>query len=276
MNAASVPLAVNTIKDEALNALVRGLKKGDSTKVNIFTLFNHDEMEMSHALGVQKQGVPDLSKEFNLTLNEIKRTTESEMNQEFFDKVYGKDVVTSEEQLRSKLSEEIKGYFEQQANHLLEHELFDSLVAKHNISLPDATLKRWLLDRHADKFNADNIDEAYLPEAAYLRNHLLEEKILVSNDLKIDEQEIRNAAKAYTMQMFGGYNMGNLSDDILNSIIEPQLQKEDFRSRMINVAARNKVNDYLLNTITKDVKEVSVEEFNAIIAEHNSKHHHNH
>jgi hypothetical protein len=70
--------------------------------------------------------------------------------------------------------------------------------------------------------------------------------------------------------------MGNLSDDILNSIIEPQMQKEEFRSRMINVAARNKVNDYLLNTITKDIKEVSVEEFNAIIAEHNGKHHHNH
>ncbi len=276
VNAPSVPLAINTIKDEVLNAQIRGLKKGETIKVNIFTLFNHDEMEMSHALGVQKQGVPDLGKEFNLTLNEIKRTTESEMNQEFFDKIYGKDQITTEEELRTKLSAEIKGYFDQQANHLLEHELFDSLVAKHNISLPDATLKRWLIDRHADKFNADNIEEGYIPEANYLRNHLLEEKILVSNDLKIDEEEIRNAAKAYTMQMFGGYNMGNLSDDILNSIIEPQMQKEEFRSRMINVAARNKVNDYLLNTITKDIKEVSVEEFNAIIAEHNGKHHHNH
>jgi hypothetical protein len=78
------------------------------------------------------------------------------------------------------------------------------------------------------------------------------------------------------MQMFGGYNMGNLSDDIFNSIIEPQLQKEEFRSRMINVAARKKVNEFLLNTITKDVKEVSVEEFNQIITAHNHKHHHDH
>jgi hypothetical protein len=52
------------------------------------------------------------------------------------------------------------------------------LVAKHNITLPDAFLKRWLIDRHADKFNQDNIEEGYIPEANYLKNHILEEKIL--------------------------------------------------------------------------------------------------
>jgi len=274
--APSVPLALNTIKNADLKAEIMKMKKQDSIQVNVFELFNHDEQEMSHALNIPKQGIMDLNKNFNLSLKEIKRTTASEMNQEFFDKVYGKDTVKSIEELQAKIKEEIAAYFTQQADHLLEHELFDSLVTKHNIQLPEAFLKRWLLDRHPEKFNASNVDTAFIPEANYLRNHLLEEKILVSNNIKIDENDIKAAAKSYTMQMFGGYNMGNLSDDILNSIIEPQLQKEDFRSRMINVAARKKVNEFLLNTITKESKEVTVEEFNDIITTHNQKHHHGH
>ncbi len=276
VNAESVPVAVNTIKNEDIKAKVIGAKKGDAFKVNIFGLFNNDELEMSHALGIQKQTVADLSPDFNLEIKEIKHTQQAELNQELFDKLYGENTITTEEELRERLKGEILSYFDQQAQHLLEHELFDHLVAKHNITLPDAFLKRWLMDRHADKFNDSNIEEGYIPEANYLRNHILEEKILLTAGIKIDEADIRDAAFDYTRNMFGAYGNQGLSDELLMSIVEPQLKKEDFRSRMINVAARTKVNQYILNTVTINTQTVSTEEFNKIIAEHNAKHHHSH
>ena len=273
VNADSVPLAINTIKDEALKNQFISLEKGAELTVNIFALFNNDEAEMSHALSVQKPGIIDLSPNFKLTIKEIKRTTNSELNQEFFDKVYGKDAVTTETEFRAKIAEELKAYFDQQAQHLLEHELFDSLVAKHDIHLPDAFLKRWLIDRHKDKFNTENVDLAYVPEAKYLKNHILEEKILLSNGIKIDEDEILAAAMAHTKNMFGAYGNQGISDELLLSIVEPQLKKEEFRSRMINVAARSKVNEYLMQTITIIPNEVSAEEFINIMETHNHKHH---
>jgi len=276
VDAESVPVAVNTITNEEIKAKVLAAKKGDTFTVNIFGLFNNDEGEMSHALGVQKQTIGDLSPDFKLELKEIKHTEKAELNQELFDKLYGENTITSEEELREKLKAEILGYFDQQAQHLLEHELFDHLVAKHNITLPDAFLKRWLIDRHADKFNQDNIEEGYIPEANYLKNHILEEKILLSAGIKIDEADIRDAAFAYTKNMFGAYGNQGISDEVMMSIVEPQLKKEDFRSRMINVAARTKVNEYILNTVTIETKAVPTEEFNQIISQHNNKHHHSH
>ncbi len=276
VDAESVPVAVNTITNEEIKAKVLAAKKGDTFTVNIFGLFNNDEGEMSHALGVQKQTIGDLSPDFKLELKEIKHTEKAELNQELFDKLYGENTITSEEELREKLKAEILGYFDQQAQHLLEHELFDHLVAKHNITLPDAFLKRWLIDRHADKFNQDNIEEGYIPEANYLKNHILEEKILLSAGIKIDEADIRDAAFAYTKNMFGAYGNQGISDEVMMSIVEPQLKKEDFRSRMINVAARTKVNEYILNTVTIKTKAVPTEEFNQIISQHNNKHHHSH
>ena len=269
----SVPVAINTIKNEDLSKQLMGLEKGAELTVNIFSLFNNDEQEMSHALGIQKPGIADLSPHFKLILKEIKHTENSELNQEFFDKLYGKDVITSEVELRTKISEELKTYFDQQAQHLMEHELFDSLVAKHNIMLPDAFLKRWLIDRHTDKFNASNIDKAYIPEANYLKNHILEEKIMLANDIKVDETEIKEAAMGHTKSMFGSYGNQGISDELLWSIVEPQLKKEDFRSRMINVAVRQKVNAYLMDTITVEPKDISAEDFFKIMETHNHKHH---
>ncbi len=276
VDAESVPIAVNTITNEEIKAKVLAAKIGDTFTVNIFGLFNNDEGEMSHALGVQKQTIGDLSPDFKLELKEIKHTEKAELNQALFDKLYGENTITNEEELREKLKAEILGYFDQQAQHLLEHELFDHLVAKHNITLPDAFLKRWLIDRHADKFNQDNIEEGYVPEANYLKNHILEEKILLSAGIKIDEAEIKEAAFAYTKNMFGAYGNQGISDEVMMSIVEPQLKKEDFRSRMINVAARTKVNEYILNTVTIETKAVPTEEFNQIISQHNNKHHHSH
>ncbi len=277
VHADSVPVAINTIKNEDLNKELIGKNKGAELTVNVFALFNNDESEMGHALGIQKETVADLNPSFKLVLKEVKRTETAEINQDFFDKLYGKDVVTSEEQLKEKISTELSAYFDQQAQHLMEHELFDSLVAKHNIELPDAFLKRWLLDRYADKFNADNIEEAYIPEANYLKNHILEEKIMLTNNIKVEEAEIRDAAVAYTQQMFGAYGNQGLSEELIMSIVEPQLKKDDFRSRMINMAVREKVNAFLLDSITVETKEVSSEEFYKIMEAHNSKHHaHNH
>ncbi|MCG9879561.1 MAG: trigger factor [Bacteroidia bacterium] len=278
VNAENVPIAVNTIKvDELKNSLV-GLTKGTYADVNVFALFNNDEVEMSHALGIQKQTVADLNPTFKLTVSEIKRTGSSEMNQEFFDKIYGPGVVTSEEELKEKIREELNSYFNQQAQHLLEHELFDSLVAKHNITLPDDFLKRWLMERHPDKFTPENLEEAYKPEANYLKNHILEEKILVQNEIKVNDEDIKEAAMSHTRQMFGAYGGAQgISDEILMSIVEPQLQKEDFRSRMINIAVRNKVNQWLLDTITIETKEISGEDFTKEMEAHNHQHHaHNH
>lgn len=276
-HAASSPVLTSSIKNEQIKQQFMGLTKGAELTVNVFDLFDNDENEIAHVLGIQKVGVKDLNPQFKLQVVDLKRNVEAELNQELFDKAYGPGSVTSVEELKNKIREELSGYFAGQAEHLYEHELLDTLVAKHNIPLPDEFLKRWLLDRHADKFNADNVEHNYLHEAEYLRNHLFEEKVLEANNAKVEEADIREAAINYTKSMFGAYGSSGLNDELLNSIIEPSLQKEDYRSKMINLAVSNKVRNILKSMITTDTKEVGSEEFYKLVAEHNQKHHqHNH
>jgi len=275
-HADSAPVLTSTLKNDAIKKMFIGIAKDAELTVNIFELFDNDENEISHVLGVQKVGVKDLGPDFKLHVKEIKRNDEAELNQELFDKVYGPGTVNNIDELKVKIKEELSGYFQTQAEHLFEHGLIDTLVAKQHIPLPDSFLKKWLIDRHADKFNPENVDHNYEHEAEYLRNHLFEEKILADNGVKIEENDIREAAINYTKSMFGAYGTSGLNDELLNSIIEPSLKKEDYRSKMINLAVSNKVRNIAKSLVSVEMKELTADEFTAIISEHNSKHHHNH
>ncbi len=270
----STPILIQSIKNDAIKKEFLGKKKQDTFHVNVFDLFDNDHSEMSHALNIDKNTVGDINKVFQVVVKEIKRNEKAEINQEMFDKLYGEGVVTSEEEMRNRIKTELEGYYDAQATHLLEHEMLDSLVAKQNIELPDAFLKRWLLDRYADKFNAENIDSNYVSEANYLKNHLFEEKVLSEAGVKIEENDIKAAALNYTRSMFGAYGSIGISDEMLESIIEPSMKKEDYRSKMINLAVSQKVREVIKSKITIAEQKVSSKEFIDIVTKHNEQHHH--
>jgi trigger factor len=273
----SVPVLISSIKNEAIKNELMGASKGKEVDVNIFDLFDNNETEISHALNINKLTVGDISKNFRMVINEIKRNDLAEVNKELFDKAYSDGSVNTEEELRERIKTELVAYFSGQSDHLFEHELTDNLVAKQNIQLPDAFLKRWLLDRHADKFNADNVEHNYEHEATYLRNHLFEEKVLSEAGIKVEEADIKAAAINYTRSMFGAYGNTGFNDEMLESIVGPSLQKEDYRSRMINLAVSQKVREVLKSKVKVATQEVSSEDFFKIVSEHNEKHHqHNH
>lgn len=272
----SAPVLTSSVKNEGIKNEFIGKKAGDTFDVNVFDLFDNNETEISHVLGINKLTVNDIHKNFKLTVKEIKRNVEAELNQELFDAAFGPGNVTTVEQLREKLKADLESYFSGQADHLFEHELVDSMVAKHNIQLPDDFLKRWLMDRHNDKFTAENVDQNYIHEANYLRNHLFEEKVLNENNTKVQEEDIRAAAINYTKSMFGAYGNAGLSDEMLWSIVEPSLKKDDYRSRMINIAISNKVREVIKSKITVEDKPVDADTFFKLVADHNANHHHNH
>jgi trigger factor len=277
VNNDSVPVLISSIKNDAIKNELMGASKGKEVDVNVFDLFDNNETEISHALNINKLTVADISKNFKLVINEIKRNGLAEINKDLFDKAYSDGSVNTIEELKERIKTELQAYFGGQADHLFEHELTDSLVAKQNIQLPDAFLKRWLIDRHVDKFNTENVDQNYENEAQYLRNHLFEEKVLSSAGVKVEEADIKAAAMNYTRGMFGAYGNTGFNDEMLESIVGPSLAKEDYRSKMINLAVSQKVREVLKSKVSVNTQQVTSEEFFKIVAEHNEKHHaHNH
>lgn len=112
---------VNTISDESVKERLLKSKKGDSLKVNLLELEEkaNDEYVRNYYLGLDKEDTTEFNAEFEATVNSVKRLVPAELDQEFFDKFFGEGEVSSEEEMRDKIKENIKVHYDKQADALL-------------------------------------------------------------------------------------------------------------------------------------------------------------
>jgi trigger factor len=268
-----VSLTADLITNEALKNQLVGIAKDTEIKVDIFNLFNGNETVMSNALGIPKEGVNDLNKTFSMRVTEIKHYVDAELNVELFDKMFGAGVVATEEDFRKKVIEELGFYYDNEANHHLEHEITHLITDKHTFDLPDRFLKRWLMDTQSKTYTPDNIDSKYESEKAGLRYSLVRDLFEREHNLDADEEEIEKASLGYIFNLFNQYGMYNPDFTTVKAFSDEQLKKEDYRNRMREVALNRAVINKIKDLVTVEEKEIGADEFYALLNAHNHAHH---
>ncbi|MBU2046883.1 MAG: trigger factor [Bacteroidetes bacterium] len=104
-------LRLEIVKDEKIKKSLIGLKK--EAIVSPFDLVKaiDNETQLIKILKLDEEHPIVPTSKFQLTVKNINRLEESDLNQEFFDKLFGADVVKSEEEFKAKITEELeKGY----------------------------------------------------------------------------------------------------------------------------------------------------------------------
>src|ERR1700712_163088 len=121
-NTASVRL--DQIVDEKIKASLIGLKKGDELTLDLQKAFDNDAAKVAGLLKIDEETAADLKSDFRLTVKNVNRLEEADLNQEFFDKLFGEGVVTTEEEFRAKITEEIEGMMQQDSERKLQEDVF--------------------------------------------------------------------------------------------------------------------------------------------------------
>jgi len=134
------------VKDETIKNQFIGAKVGDSVIFNPKIAYDNNEAEVASLLQTTKDHVKDINADFRFDIREVTRYQEAELNQQLFDRVLGEGVVSSVEEFRSKVAEELSNQFKPDADHLFMHEVRDIIAEKmKEVQFPDEFLKRWLL-----------------------------------------------------------------------------------------------------------------------------------
>jgi trigger factor len=141
-NTTSVRL--DQIQDETVKASLVGLKKGDELVFDIQKAFDNDAAKVAGLLKIEETEAADLKSNFKLTVKNVNRLEEGDLNQEFFDKLFGEGVVTTEEGFREKITEELETMMKQDAERKLQNDIYNYSLSKVDFNLPDEFLKRWL------------------------------------------------------------------------------------------------------------------------------------
>ncbi len=266
IKAAEAVLSPKYMKDDVQKALFAGAKKEGVVVFNPKKAFEN-ETEISSLLKISKEEAKELTADFQLTIKEITRFKEAELNQELFDKAFGEGTVKSEEEFKQKLTEEIKTSLTVDSDYKFMIDAREMLVKKlENVQFPDEFLKRWLLVTDENK-TEKIVEEQYPKMIKELKWHLIKEKIAKDKEIKIEDADLIAFAKKVAQAQFAQYGMMGLPDDMLENYAKEMLKKEDAVRNMVDRVMDEKILAIVKSSIKLNTKKISLDNFNNLFKE---------
>ncbi len=255
----STSVGIDRLKNEATKAKLIGIKKEDKLTINVNELYE-TALDKSVSLGIDKEAAENFNSNIQLTVKNIARLEDAELNQELFDKIYGPGVVTDETSFREKIKTELGLMFNVDADRFLHQEIEKKLVEKLNLQLPDSFLKRWLKTVNEKPLTQEQIDQEYPMYAKSMQWKLIENKIIKDNSITVTSDEAMEEAKNYIRSEYARYGQ-QASDEDLAKISATLLSKEKEAQKIYESVYSRKVLDLIKSNCSLDTKEVSYDEF---------------
>ena len=254
-------LTASYMKDADQKALFVGAKKGDVITFNP-TLAFESEVEISSMLKISKDEAKNITSDFQIKIESITRYHESAIDQELFDKVYGEGVVSTEEEFRAKIKENIQENLVSDSEYKFGVDAQEMLVAKfNNLTFPDEFLKRWVLSSN-ENLTTETLEADYDKMIIDLKWQLIKSKIQKNTELKVEAQDVEEYAKKVAKAQFAQYGMIGMDDEILANYAKDMMKKEETLKSMIERVTEEKIFAVVKEAVKIDTKEVSIEEFN--------------
>lgn len=252
---------LDLIADEKIKKSMIGLKKDSTIDIDLQKAYDKDAHRIAHLLNIDEDIAKDLKSNFRLTVKNVNRIEEAEMNQEFFDKIYGEGAVSTEAEFIEKMKEELIGIMQDNADRKLQQDIYEYGVKKFDMELPNEFLKRWLKATNENNLDDVQIAEQYDDFAKNLKWTLLANKIITDNKVEIAPEEVVELAKKRIDAQFRMYSPQALTEDQLNSYAMNFLQNREQANRLYEEVRSQKVFDLLKTIVTLDEKEIDYNKF---------------
>lgn len=253
-------VSVEFVEDAKTKKALIGKKVGDKVVVDPYKV-SRGGKDTAAMLGVKEEELENISKKFQLTINEIKRMELAELNQELFDKLYGEGEVKTEEEMRQRISDELGKMFVNDSDRLLTKTVYEDLIENTKIELPNDFMKRWIRLSNEKPISAEEVEEHYDAYAKNLKWQLIQGNIFKANDIKLDNAEVVEFTKGLLVSNYAQYGIPAPGDKELTESAMGVLKNRDEANRIFDMMAEQKLTDYFKNTVKLKEKEVSYEEF---------------
>ena len=216
---------LKNIKEKSNKEAFKNLKTGESIDLKTKKLFNEDS-DLSFHLKLNDKNKDEIN-EVKFLLKEINERQPADLDQELFDKLFGKDVIKSVTEFKDKLKADAEANFVNQTDQKLLNDINDYLIENTKFDLPVSFLKKWMMTAGENKLSEKEAEEEYVKSEKGLRYQLIEAKILEENEIKIDFEQIKNFSKDLIKIQMKQYGQNNPDDKELDSISERVLSNKE-------------------------------------------------
>ncbi len=256
----SSTISMEFVEDKDTAKALKGKKVGDKVVIDPKKV-SRGEADMAAMLGTTKDELSSLSDKFQFTVNEIKVMELAELNQELFDKLFGPGAINSEDELKDRVKSDLEGMFVNDSDRMLTRDVFEMLIEKTDVTLPDDFLKRWIKLSNEQEITDEQIDADYDNYAKSLKWQLIQSQIFRDNDLKLENDEVIQFTKGLIVQNYAQYGLPAPEDMELTQSAMQILQNRDEANRIYDMLAENKLTAYFKDTVKLNEKEISYDDF---------------
>jgi len=248
------------MKNDEQKALFQGCKLGDILTINPKKAYPDSTVEISSLLKISKEEAENITADFSYQITEISRYNKHAIDQELFDQTFGEGTVKSENEFREKIAANLKEQMNQNAEYRFLADVRAYVEKKlGKVEYDDELMKRIMLANNKEH-DQEYVDKNYEASIKELTWHLAKNKLLEQCEVKIEDADVKSAAKDMARIQFAQYGMSNIPEEYLDNYAEEMLKKPEQVDQFVNQAADIKLMKALKDVVTLDTKTISFEE----------------
>ena len=254
------------IKGEDEKKKFDGAKPGDIITFNPKKAYPDNDAEVAALLKVDKEKVKDLTADFSFQITEIRHFQPAAVDEKLFERVFGEGV-KDEADFRQRISDAIKPQLQANGDYKFMLDVRKYMEQKvGELTFPEALLKRIMLNNNKDK-GEDFVEKNFKASIDELKWHLIKEQLVAATGVKVEDDDLKEVAKASIRQQFAQYGMSNVPEDVLENYAAEQLKKRENIDQFVDRAVDAKLTEALKGIVKLDKKEVTLDEFNKMMQE---------
>lgn len=242
-----------------LNKLV-GAKVGDIITLKTKGLFKNSHDLMTY-LKVDHDTAHGLEVQVTFTINEINSRGLADLDQDLFDKLFGKDVVKTVTELKDKLKADAEKQFVQQSDQKLLNDVTEYLVENTKFDLPKAFLQKWLQTAGEETLSEEEAKTEYEKSEKSMRYQLIESKLIVENNLQVDFDQLKAFASERIKAQMAQFGQLNPTDKEVEDIVARVLSNQEEVKRMSEQLTSQKLLNFYKENAKLKTKTLSYDAF---------------
>lgn len=261
VSAEGVVMLPKYFRNDDQKKLFEGAKTNDIVTFNPSVAYDNNEAELTSLLKVEKEDALNHKGEFSFQITEITRFVPGAFDQELFDAVFPAGEVKTEEEFRSRIKTLISEQFKKDSDYKFILDVRKYVTEKvGKLEFPEDKLKRIMLANA--KGDQEKVDAQYDKSIEELTWHLIKEQLVEQNEVKVEDEDVRNMAKDVTRMQFAQYGMLNIPEEYLENSVKEMLKKRETVDNLIDRCVEVKLGAALKDKVTLAEKTVTAEEFN--------------
>ena len=251
---------LDRVKDETTKKALIGLKRDDKVVLDAQKL-SDNPVDIATMLGIEKEAAEKITAKVQFTVKNISRLAGSDINQELFDKIYGEGTISSAEEFKAKIKDELSVMFVNDSERKFYNDVVEYLMDKINFNLPTEFLKRWIVAVNEKPVTPEQVEAEFEGYSKGLKWSLIENKIIKDNAIQVSNEEVIESTKQMILEQFGKYDPTPMDAEALNSTTQRVLSNKEEAKKIYEKLYGEKVMTLFKSKFTLENKELSYDDF---------------